>query len=126
MKEPDPFFEEKEDEEQLRHYQDLSSAYKEQIMELRKEIYRLREGFSPFASETKKTENLQVLHPRPCDWHCIYCGWYYTNSVNDYHCLHCDAIRPFVGGSATIKECSSCLQYNLALASYCEWCGSRF
>lgn len=61
---------------------------------------------------------------RPKHWHCIACGWRCDQSYNDYLCRQCGAIRPFVGGSATMMQCSQCREWNLALARFCEWCGA--
>lgn len=60
---------------------------------------------------------------RPKHWHCIACGWRCDQSYNDYLCGQCGAIRPFVGGSATMMQCRQCREWNLALARFCEWCG---
>lgn len=61
---------------------------------------------------------------RPKHWHCSACGWRCDQSYNDYLCGQCGAIRPFLGGSATMMQCRQCQQWNLALARFCEWCGA--
>ena len=45
---------------------------------------------------------------------------------DDYICHNCRAIRPFVGGTATMRQCTVCQQMSLALACFCEWCGAEF
>lgn len=61
---------------------------------------------------------------RPKHWHCIACGWRCDQGYNDYLCGQCGTIRPFLGGSATMMQCRHCQQWNLALARFCEWCGT--
>ena len=61
---------------------------------------------------------------RPKHWHCTACGWRCDQSYNDYLCGQCGTIRPFLGGSATMMQCRHCQQWNLALARFCEWCGT--
>jgi TIR domain len=65
------------------------------------------------------------LYSRPVTWYCIFCGRKCTEPLNDYACRSCKRIRPFAGGAATMIGCRSCKQWSLALASFCEWCGSR-
>jgi hypothetical protein len=65
------------------------------------------------------------LKPRPQAWHCIFCGWRCHEDFNDDVCKSCDRLRPFVGSSATMAACRRCGQWNLAVASFCEWCGGR-
>ena len=66
------------------------------------------------------------LYARPQDWFCIFCGWKCDESFNDYICKQCGQLRPFVGGSATVRQCGRCEGLSLAVAQYCEWCGMRF
>jgi hypothetical protein len=66
------------------------------------------------------------IYARPKLWHCIYCGWRCEEDFNDYLCKSCRQVRPFVGGSATVRQCQGCDQLSLAIASYCEWCGTQF
>lgn len=61
---------------------------------------------------------------RPKLWHCVYCGRK-SPAYNDYHCVHCESLRPFFPSTATMKECSACGEFNLLAAIFCEWCGSR-
>lgn len=68
--------------------------------------------------------DLVEVAQRPKHWHCIACGWRCDQSYNDYLCGQCGAIRPFLGGSATMMQCRHCRQWNLALARFCEWCGA--
>ncbi len=65
------------------------------------------------------------LYARPKNWHCIFCGWACTESNNDYICKQCNQLRPFAGGSATMKNCRNCDGFSLAVAEYCEWCGQH-
>lgn len=65
------------------------------------------------------------LYARPKNWHCIFCGWACDESFNDYICKQCNKLRPFAGGSATMKNCSNCDGFSLAVAEYCEWCGQH-
>jgi hypothetical protein len=76
-------------------------------------------------TEKRDKERLdkQSSYPRPVNWYCIFCGWKCTETFNDYICKSCEKLRPFAGGSATMIQCKSCKQMNLALASFCEWCG---
>jgi TIR domain len=67
----------------------------------------------------------QSSYPRPMNWYCTFCGWKCTETFNDYICKSCEKLRPFAGGSATMIQCKSCKQMNLALASFCEWCGNE-
>ncbi len=78
--------------------------------------------FDPFAREYGRHEH---LYSRPVTWHCVFCGWRCDESFNDYLCKSCKAIRPFAGGSATMVACGRCKQLSLALARFCEWCGTR-
>jgi hypothetical protein len=65
-------------------------------------------------------------YPRPeVPWYCMYCGWKCTESFNDYMCKSCNQLRPWAGGSATMRSCRKCEHWSLALATYCEWCGAR-
>lgn len=63
--------------------------------------------------------------PRPRRWFCIWCGDP-AKAYTDYVCSSCKQLRPFVGGSATIISCRRCSGWSLALARFCEWCGSPF
>lgn len=78
--------------------------------------------YDPFAKEYGRHG---FLFSRPVTWHCVFCGWRCTESFNDYICKSCKRIRPFAGGSATMIQCDACKQMSLALASFCEWCGTR-
>lgn len=71
-------------------------------------------------------EELEDVAPRPKIWHCIFCGWRCDQSYNAYRCHECSALRPFVGGQATVVVCPTCDRTSLAVASYCEWCGHAF
>lgn len=79
--------------------------------------------YDPFSEEYGRH---RFLYSRPVAWHCIYCGWRCNESFNDYICTSCNQVRPFAGGSATMILCKKCKQTSLALASFCEWCGSQF
>jgi hypothetical protein len=48
------------------------------------------------------------------------------NVSNPYFCHQCKAIRPFSAPGATMMRCESCTQWNIGIASYCEWCGVGF
>jgi hypothetical protein len=61
---------------------------------------------------------------RPEQWHCIYCGWRCDEPLNDSICMQCSRVRPFAGGEVTRGQCRACAQWNLAIAVYCEWCGT--
>ncbi len=65
------------------------------------------------------------IYTRPKEWFCIYCGWKCTETFNDYICKSCGQVRPWAGGSATMRSCYKCKQLSLAIARYCEWCGSQ-
>ncbi len=65
------------------------------------------------------------LPSRPRRWFCIKCGAGPMPSYDDYVCVGCRALRPFIGGSATMMSCTRCREWNLAIARYCEWCGHR-
>lgn len=78
--------------------------------------------YDPFAKEYGRHS---FMYSRPVGWHCIFCGWKCNESCNDYLCKSCHRIRPFAGGSATMAQCRSCKQMSLALARFCEWCGTR-
>jgi hypothetical protein len=65
-------------------------------------------------------------YDRPNEWHCIYCGWKCADSNNSYLCMSCSRARPWAGGSATMRACQSCQQFSLAIAIYCEWCGTKY
>jgi hypothetical protein len=78
----------------------------------------------PFA---RTYDRVSSFYARPSKWYCIYCGWKCTRpSSNSYMCLQCNAIRPLIADTATITKCDNCGQWNLALAQYCEWCGSPY
>lgn len=62
---------------------------------------------------------------RPKQWHCMGCGWRCNEPGNDYLCRQCGALRPFVGGGATMILCKTCNQWSLVLARFCEWCGNK-
>jgi hypothetical protein len=64
------------------------------------------------------------VYSRPERWYCQFCGNGPMPSYNDYICTKCERVRPFMGGSCTVRGCEQCRQYNLALATYCEWCGA--
>jgi hypothetical protein len=87
-------------------------------------------SFAHGNSERPKTIDRQAtelvdLAQRPKRWHCVACGWRCDDSYNDYRCEQCNAIRPFLGGSATMIQCRDCRQWNFALARFCEWCGEN-
>lgn len=69
------------------------------------------------------TDRHTNLPSRPRRWFCVECGAGPMPSFNDYICVECRALRPFVGGSATMAACPRCRQWNLLVARYCEWCG---
>lgn len=71
------------------------------------------------------TDRHSHLPSRPRRWFCIQCGAGPMPSANDYVCVGCRALRPFIGGSATMVGCPRCRQWNLVVARYCEWCGHR-
>lgn len=79
--------------------------------------------YDPYAREFGRQDR---LYGRPVRWHCIFCGNGPMPGYNDYACTNCKNLRPFMGGSCTVRGCHECRQMNLAVASYCEWCGSRF
>ena len=76
----------------------------------------------PFAARFGRIRNFYV---RPKAWHCIACGWRSGEDRNDYLCMECGALRPFVGGSATLVICPACGEGSLGVARYCEWCGTH-
>ena len=77
--------------------------------------------YDPYAREFGRHSN---MYSRPVQWYCVYCGTGPMPSFDDYMCTSCAKLRPFMGGSCTVRECSRCRQMNLLLASYCEWCGA--
>jgi len=77
--------------------------------------------YDPFAKEYGRHG---FIFSRPVTWHCVFCGWRCSDSLNDYICKACGRIRPFAGGTATMVQCHSCKQMSLGLASFCEWCGT--
>jgi hypothetical protein len=79
--------------------------------------------YDPFS---ERYGRLEWVYARPKIWHCIYCGWKCEELYNDYFCNICNSIRPFAGGSVTMKMCRNCEQWSLANASFCEWCGQRY
>lgn len=76
----------------------------------------------PFA---KKMDRVESFYGRPRVWHCIQCGWRCDLSYNNYLCHQCKAIRPFFAPGATMVRCGACSQWSIAIASYCEWCGTK-
>lgn len=77
----------------------------------------------PFAARFGRVE---TYYARPRVWHCIYCGWRCDLDYDNYLCHQCKAVRPFFAPGATMVKCSSCAQWSLAMASFCEWCGRSF
>jgi hypothetical protein len=77
--------------------------------------------YDPYAREFGRHTG---MYSRPVRWYCAFCGAGPMPSYNDYRCTGCARMRPFMGGSCTVTECSKCRQWNLAAASYCEWCGA--
>jgi serine/threonine protein kinase len=80
---------------------------------------------APVQDRGRVPDELVASYPRPARWFCIYCGWECTESFNDYVCKSCGQLRPGAGGSATMRSCSKCKQWSLAIAKYCEWCGNQ-
>lgn len=80
---------------------------------------------APVQDRGRVPVELVASYPRPARWFCIYCGWECTESFNDYICKSCGQLRPWAGGSATMRSCSKCKQLSLAIAKYCEWCGNQ-
>lgn len=77
-----------------------------------------------FSTESDHQVPLQpLIFERPKQWFCTKCGEGPMPQHNDYLCTRCGTVRPFGGGSMTMRQCRSCAQFNLGLASYCEWCG---
>jgi TIR domain len=83
------------------------------------------EGGSLYDPSAREFGRHISLYSRPVTWHCIFCGWKCVESFNDYICKSCNRLRLFAGGSATMVKCDNCKQMNLALATFCEWCGIR-
>jgi hypothetical protein len=79
----------------------------------------------PTLPQSPEGPPLVDLAGRPKDWHCIACGWRCDEPGNDYLCARCGAVRPFAGGGATMLQCRSCKEWSLALAHFCEWCGTH-
>jgi hypothetical protein len=77
--------------------------------------------FDPYAKSLGRHSG---LFSRPERWYCMFCGEGPMFSYNDYMCTRCTKVRPFMGGSCTVRGCRRCRQYNLALAGFCEWCGA--
>lgn len=65
------------------------------------------------------------LYPRPKNWFCLFCGWQCNEDFNDYICKVCSRLRPFAGGSATMRNCVGCDGWSLGVAQFCEWCGAK-
>lgn len=78
--------------------------------------------YDPYAREFGRQS---VTYSRPVRWYCLFCGGGPMPSHNDYICNHCSRLRPFMGGSCTVRGCPACRQMNLALGRYCEWCGAE-
>jgi hypothetical protein len=78
--------------------------------------------YDPYAREFGRQSG---MYSRPERWFCAFCGAGPMPSYNDYQCVQCTKLRPFMGGSCTVRGCSECRQMNLAVAVYCEWCGAR-
>jgi TIR domain len=78
--------------------------------------------YDPYAREFGRHSG---MFSRPIQWYCTFCGVGPMPSYNDYKCIKCDKIRPFMGGSCTMCGCPKCRQMNLLIATYCEWCGAH-
>lgn len=78
--------------------------------------------YDPYAREFGRHSG---MYTRPIRWYCNFCGAGPMPSYNDYMCIKCDSIRSFMGGSCTMIACPQCVQFNLAIATYCEWCGAK-
>ena len=78
--------------------------------------------YDPYARQFGRQDS---LYSRPVRWFCSFCGAGPMPSYNDYQCVQCTKLRPFMGGSCTMRGCAECRQMNLAVALYCEWCGTR-
>jgi hypothetical protein len=79
--------------------------------------------FDPYAQKFGRQSG---MYSRPVRWYCIFCGTGPMPDYNDYQCVKCARFRTYVGGSCTVGSCPQCRQMNLAVASYCEWCGVSF
>ena len=86
-----------------------------------------REPFAPTLADpyAARLRRVETHYARPKVWHCMFCGWRCEEPWNDYQCRRCDVLRPFAGGSATVARCVSCGEWSLALARFCEWCGTQ-
>jgi len=78
--------------------------------------------YDPYARQFGRQDG---MYSRPVRWYCAFCGAGPMPSYNDYQCIQCAKLRPFIGRSCTVRGCSECRQMNLAVALYCEWCGAR-
>jgi hypothetical protein len=78
--------------------------------------------YDPYAHEFGRHSG---MYSRPVTWYCAFCGAGPMPTYNDYICVRCEKLRPFMSESCTICECSRCRQMNLGVASYCEWCGAQ-
>ncbi|WP_372364690.1 hypothetical protein [Candidatus Uabimicrobium sp. HlEnr_7] len=102
---------------QIARYKVIVREYEKDISSLKKEVYSLRENLTP-----QNCDYIERANP----WFCVYCGILNSHPLNDYLCLHCQKIRPFIGLSSTLVKCIPCSQFNFSLASFCEWCGNEF
>ncbi|BBM86460.1 hypothetical protein [Candidatus Uabimicrobium amorphum] len=100
--------------EQIARYKVIIREYEQDISMLKKEIYSLRENLP-----TKRHEQIERANP----WHCVFCGALNPLPCNDYLCMHCQKIRPFMTLTSTLVKCGCCSKFNFALANFCEWCG---
>lgn len=101
---------------QIARYKVMIREYEQDISMFKKEIYSLRENLP-----VKEKEHRQIERADP--WHCVFCGVLNSLPCNDYLCMHCQKIRPFMTLSSTLVRCRCCSKFNFALANFCEWCG---
>jgi hypothetical protein len=106
------------------------SFYEESLLRLAESLGLAAEN--PWGSEIRdpfanRFDRVEAYYARPRVWHCVHCGWRCDcPEVDNYFCRQCEGIRPFFSPGATMIQCRRCEQYSLAIASYCEWCGTRF
>lgn len=55
--------------------------------------------------------------------YCLFCG--YEERGNTDICRACKRNLPVAAADATMIGCDRCMQFSLAIATYCEWCGQR-
>jgi len=102
-----------------------ASTFKERLLEVWGLPYQ-QDGRQETEDRSALRSSDGFLYTRPKNWFCIFCGWKCDESFNDYICKLCGHLRPFTGGSATVRQCLTCEGFSLALATYCEWCGATF